>query len=59
MKRTLYTLIWHCFGDIRCPTILVRETDAQIASCYEDVTLAAHFGPDGNADIIDIEALGP
>jgi hypothetical protein len=56
MKRTLYTLIWHCFRDINYPTNLVREPDAQIASCYEDVT--AHFGPDGNADIIDIEALG-
>jgi hypothetical protein len=33
----------------------VREPDAQIASCYEDVTV--HFGPDINADIIDIEAL--
>ena len=58
MKRTLYTLIWHCFRDISCPTILVREPDAQIASCYEDVIL--HFGPDSNADIIDIEELvGP
>jgi hypothetical protein len=57
MKRTLHALIWHCFRDTSHPTDLVREPDAQIASCYEDVTV--RFGPDSNADIIDIEALRP